>query len=176
MASDHSGLVAVCLPFASFAQEASTVSFQTQEHLQLAQLLQSIEPYRPTGDIQGKATLAGSTTMQLLGQNWSQRFKLFHPQVEFQRGAEGTNAGLEALAQDANTIVGVSRSVTEQEIAKLKAGACKDPIALIVALDPMAIYVHKDNPIAALTPNRSNNFLARRRTAPLSPKLGASLV
>ncbi len=36
--------------------------------------------------------------MQLLGQNWSQRFKLFHPQVEFQRGAEGTNAGLEAVS------------------------------------------------------------------------------
>jgi phosphate transport system substrate-binding protein len=142
--------ISINSPLGIFAQEASPVSFQTQEHLQLTQLLQSIEPYRPIGELQGKAVLAGSTTMQLLGQNWSQRFKLFHPQVEFERGAEGSDAGLEALAKDANTIVGISRGVTESDMAKLKAGDCKDPIVLIVALDPMAIYVHKSNPIAAL--------------------------
>ncbi len=147
-------LMSIYLPSTILAQEASPVSFQTQEHLQLTQLLQAIEPYRPIGDIQGKAVLAGSTTMQLLGQNWSQRFKLFHPQVEFERGAEGSDAGLEALAKDANTIVGISRSVTEQDMTKLKTGACKDPIVLIVALDPMAIYVHKDNPLTALTPEQ----------------------
>jgi phosphate transport system substrate-binding protein len=136
------------------AQEAVAVSFQTNEHLQLMQLLQAIEPYRPAGELKGKATLSGSTTMQLLGQNWSQRFKLFHPGVEFVRGAEGTDAGLEALAKDNNTLVGVSRAVTEQDMVKLKAGACKEPAVVIVALDPMAVYVHKDNPIAALTPDQ----------------------
>lgn len=144
--------LASCLPLS--AQEATTVSFQTQEHLQLMQLLQSIEPYRPEGELQGSATLAGSTTMQLLGQNWSQRFKLFHPKVEFTRGAEGSDAGIEALAKDANTIVGLSRALTDQDIAKLKAGACKEPVVMIVALDPLAIYVHKDNPIAALSPDQ----------------------
>lgn len=136
------------------AQEATPVSFQTSEHVQLMQLLQAIEPYRPTAELQGSATLAGSTTMQLLGQNWSQRFKLFHPKVEFVRGAEGSDAGLEALAKDANTIVGLSRALTNEDIAKLQAGACKEPTVLIVALDPLAVYVNKANPITALTPEQ----------------------
>jgi phosphate transport system substrate-binding protein len=127
---------------------------QANEHLQLMQLLQAIEPYRPTGDIQGKAVLAGSTTMVLLGQSWAERFKLFHPGVEFTRGADGSDAALEALAKDANVIAGVSRTVSDEEIAKLKAGACKDPIILIVALDPMAVYVNKNNPIESLTPDQ----------------------
>ncbi len=136
------------------AQEATQVSYQTSEHVQLMQLLQAIEPYRPTAELQGSATLAGSTTMQLLGQNWSQRFKLFHPKVEFNRGAEGSDAGLEALAKDANTIVGLSRALSDDDLGKLKAGACKEPTVLIVALDPLAVYVNKSNPIAALTPEQ----------------------
>ena len=137
------------------AQEASPVSFQTQqEHVQLMQLLHSIEPYRPNGEVKGKAVLAGSTTMALLGKNWADRFKLFHPEVEFTRGVDGSDAALEALALDANVIAGVSRSISDEDIAKLKAGACKDPLIFIVALDPMAVYVHKDNPIAGMTPEQ----------------------
>ncbi len=143
------------------AQEAAvagnltnTTQRQASEHLQLMQLLQAIEPYRPSGEIKGKAVLAGSTTMVLLGQSWAERFKLFHPGVEFTRGADGSDAALEALAKDANVIAGVSRTVSDAEIAKLKAGACKDPMILIVALDPMAVYVNKSNPIESLTPDQ----------------------
>jgi phosphate transport system substrate-binding protein len=127
---------------------------QASEHLQLMQLLQAIEPYRPTGDVKGKAVLAGSTTMVLLGQSWADRFKLFHPGVEFTRGADGSDAALEALAKDANVIAGVSRTVSDDEIAKLKAGACKDPMILIVALDPLAVYVNKNNPLESLSPDQ----------------------
>lgn len=136
------------------AQEATSVSHQTAEHAQLTQLLQSIDPYRPNSDVKGKATLAGSTTMTLLGQQWSQRFKLFHPEVEFTRGVDGTEAALEALTKDANVIVGISRNLSDAEIAKLKSGACKDPLIFIVALDPMAVFVHKDNPLPGLTPEQ----------------------
>lgn len=124
------------------------------EHLQLTQLLQAIEPYRPMTDIKGKAVLAGSTTMVALGQHWAERFKLFHPGVEFTRGVDGSDAALEALSKDINVIAGVSRTVTDEDLAKLKAGACKDPIILIVALDPMAVYVNKNNPIESLSPEQ----------------------
>jgi len=116
--------------------------------------LQSIEPYRPNADIKGKAILAGSTTMVLLGQNWAERFKLFHPEVEFTRGVDGSDAALESLAKDSNVIAGISRTITEADLAKLKAGACKEPLIFIVALDPMAVYVHKDNPVTSMSPEQ----------------------
>jgi len=142
-------------PVASEKTEASTVSFQSQgNHLQLMQLLQSIDPYLPSGDIEGKAVLSGSTTMVLLGQTWAQRFKLFHPKVEFARGIDGSDAALESLAKDPNVIAGISRNVTEDEIAALKAANCKDPVVIVVALDAMAVYVNAENPLRSLTPEQ----------------------
>ncbi|MDZ4851740.1 MAG: substrate-binding domain-containing protein [Pirellulaceae bacterium] len=150
------GAVLLALPLSSntFSQEASTVSMNTVEHQQLMQLLQAIEPYHPRTDVTGTATLAGSTTMTILGQNWSERFKLFHKDVVFTRGVDGGDAALRSLAKDPNVIAGISRSLTDKEIADLKAGACKDPMIFIVALDPMAVYVHKDNPLQSLTPEQ----------------------
>jgi phosphate transport system substrate-binding protein len=131
-----------------------------QQHLQLLQLLNAIEPYHPTGELRGQAILAGSNTMLHLGQSWSERFRLFHPQVELEQGVDGSDAGLEALAKDRNMIVGVSRQVTEEDLAKLKSGACKEPVVLIVALDPLAVYVHKDNPLPGLTPAQVRQLFA----------------
>jgi len=142
------------------ATEVTAVSFQLQDNqLQLMQLLQSIDPYLPSGEIEGKAILSGSTTMVLLGQTWAQRFKLFHPKVAFERGVDGSDASLEALAKDPNVIAGVSRNVTDEELAKLKAGNCKDPMIVLVALDPMAIYVHEKNPVKSFTPEQMQGVL-----------------
>lgn len=156
----HFLFVAAVATFAAtaFSQEtakpSSSGSPVVQQHLQLNQLLQSIDPYLPGGTLQGKTVLSGSTTMSELGKNWAERFKLFHPGVEFARGVDGSEAALESLAKDPNVIVGISRPVTEAEIAKLKSGKCKEPMIAIVALDPMAIFVHKDNPIEFVTPEQ----------------------
>jgi len=44
--------------------------------------------------------------------------------------------------------------LTDGDIALLKKGKCKDPLSIIVALDPLALYVHKDNPIQGITPQQ----------------------
>ncbi len=77
-------------------------------------------------------------------------FRQFHPKVELAGVADGSEAALSALAQDPSIIAGVSRQVDIDDQKKLQAGACKDPMAIIVATDAMALYVHKDNPIATL--------------------------
>ena len=125
-----------------------------QEHAALTHLIESIEPYFKKKEIKGTATLAGSTTMQALGKSWSDRFKKFHPEVTFTRGVDGTEAALKALSEDPSVIAGASRPLTDEDTAMLKKGKCKDPLAIIVALDPLALYVHKDNPIAGITPQQ----------------------
>ncbi len=121
-----------------------------QQHIQLMQLLEQIPPYRPTKEITGKANLSGSSTMYDLGHQWAMNFRQFHPKVELAGVADGSEAALSALAQDPSIIAGVSRQVDIDDQKKLQAGACKDPMAIIVATDAMALYVHKDNPIATL--------------------------
>ncbi|MBM3965912.1 MAG: hypothetical protein FJ308_12740 [Planctomycetes bacterium] len=136
------------------------------EHLALLHLIDSIEPYRPTKELKGTAILAGSTTMQMLGKAWSERFRKFHPDVTFERGKDGTDAGLQEISQRPNVIAGSSRPLTAPELESLKGTSCKDPFPVIVALDPLALYVHKDNPIQSISPDQLESIFR----APGGPK------
>ena len=124
------------------------------EHAALMHLIDSIEPYHKQKELKGAAVLSGSTTMLTLGSKWSERFKKFHPEIVFSRGTDGTDAGIKSLAEDPAVIAGSSRPLTEADLAFLKKGKCKDPLSVMVALDPLALYVHKSNPIAGVTPEQ----------------------
>ena len=124
------------------------------QHVALMHLIDSIEPYYPKGEIKGEAILAGSTTMQLLGKAWSDRFRQFHPDVTFARGKDGSEAAIREISEDPSVIAGSSRPLTDEEINALKSTKCKEPMAFIVALDPLALYVHPENPIASVTPEQ----------------------
>ncbi|MFN9985193.1 MAG: PstS family phosphate ABC transporter substrate-binding protein [Pirellula sp.] len=140
------------------SSSAATATVQSTnahaEHLALLHLIDSIEPYHPTKELKGTAVLAGSTTMQMLGKAWSERFRKFHPDVTFERGKDGTDAGLQEISQRPNVIAGSSRPLTDSELESLKGTACKEPFPVIVALDPLALYVHKDNPIQSISPSQ----------------------
>lgn len=125
----------------------------------LNQLLNSFDYYHIDREVKGSAKLSGSMTMVNLGSKWAEHFINFHPEVQFTRGPDGTDAGLRALEQDGSLIVGVSRPITQDEVARLKAGACKEPLSVVVALDPLAVYVNEANPIQALTPEQLEAML-----------------
>ncbi len=124
------------------------------EHLALSHLIESIDPYRPARELKGSAILAGSTTMQALGKHWADRFRQFHPEVSFARGVDGTDAAIKALGDDPSIIAGVSRPLSDADLKLLKSKKAKDPLGVIVALDPLALYVHKNNPIVGVTPEQ----------------------
>lgn len=133
---------------------SATVTQHDLEHAALMHLIESIEPYHKQKELKGTATLSGSTTMLAIGKLWSERFKKFHPEVVFNRGADGTDVGIKSLSEDPTVIAGASRPLSDADLALLKKGKCKDPLSVIVALDPLALYVHKDNPIAGVSPEQ----------------------
>lgn len=127
---------------------------QDAEHAALRHLIESIEPYHPAKQLKGAAVLSGSTTMMELGKQWADRFRKFHTEVKFDRGVDGTEAAIKALAEDPTVIAGLSRPLTDDDKKMLQSGKCKDPLAIIVALDPLALYVNKANPIVGVTPDQ----------------------
>jgi phosphate transport system substrate-binding protein len=129
----------------------SGIDASAVQHVALLHLIDSIEPYYPKGELKGEAILSGSTTMQLLGKAWADRFRQFHPEVTFARGKDGSEAGMREISEDPRVIAGSSRPLTDAELQALKSSQCKEPMAFIVALDPLALYVHPDNPIASVT-------------------------
>lgn len=130
---------------------ASGIDASGLEHVAMMHLIDSIEPYYPKGELKGNAILAGSTTMQLLGKAWSDRFHQFHPDVTFTRGKDGSEAAIREISENPLVIAGSSRPLTDAELQSLKSDKCKEPMAFIVALDPLALYVHPDNPVASVS-------------------------
>jgi len=130
-----------------------------QEHVALMHLMDAIEPYHPKAELRGTAVLAGSTTMQSMARAWSERFRKFHPEVTFTRGKDGTSAAIQEIAENPNVIAGASRPLTTEELNGLKGSHCKEPLAVIVALDPLALYVHRSNPLTSVTPEQLESIL-----------------
>lgn len=131
---------------------AGGVDTSALQHVALMHLIDSIDPYYPKVEIKGEAILAGSTTMQMLGKAWADRFRQFHPEVTFARGKDGSEAAIREISENPGIIAGSSRPLTEEELDALKSTKCKEPMAFIVALDPLALYVHPENPIASVSP------------------------
>jgi phosphate transport system substrate-binding protein len=138
---------ATAIPPAAASQNAA-------EHAALTHLVECIEPYLKQKELKGAAVLSGSTTMLALGKAWADRFRNFHPDVTFTRGIDGTEAAIKALSEDPTVIAGCSRPLTDSDLEILKKGKCKQPLSIIVALDPLALFVHKDNPVTGVTPEQ----------------------
>ena len=124
------------------------------DHLALMHLIESLEPYHAKGSIKGSMVVSGSTTMQSMARAWLDRFIKFHPDVSYTKGQEGTDAAIKEISENPQGIAGAGRPLTEQDLNNLKSSKCKEPMAVIVALDPLALYVHKENPLASVTPEQ----------------------
>lgn len=101
--------------------------------------------------LQGKVTLVGSSTISQLAAIWGDSFKKMYPEVEVDVAVKGSaNAVNSVIAGEANFGL-LSRQITEEEVKAFHARFGYLPTVLTPSLEPLAIYVHKDNPIKSLT-------------------------
>jgi phosphate transport system substrate-binding protein len=141
-------------------QPDANAALHADERFLLMQLIDQLQPYRAKSEVQGKAILSGSTTMADLGHQWRVNFQQFHPKVEFAGAADSSEAGLKSLAENPQVIAGVSRNVDKDDIAKLKAGKCRDPLPVVVGLEAMALVVNASNPLEHVTPQQVQALFA----------------
>lgn len=96
----------------------------------------------PGDELQGKVVLTGSSTVAPLTAELGKRFEAEHPQVRVDVQTGGSSRGI-ADARNGSADIGmVSRDLQPEE---------NDLIAHPIARDGLAIIVHADNPIAALS-------------------------
>lgn len=60
------------------------------------------------------------------------------------------DAVVSALVEGRSTLVAMPRRMTEGELRAVRAKHSRDPVEVRVALDGIAVYVHKDNPLRGL--------------------------
>ncbi|MCB9601502.1 MAG: phosphate ABC transporter substrate-binding protein [Sandaracinus sp.] len=94
-------------------------------------------------------TLRGSDTMIVLTQRWAHAFHDTHPALSMQVSGGGSGVGLAALASGTTDVAAASRDVEPEELASLRTPR-GEPRVLRVAVDALAVYVHRDNPLERL--------------------------
>lgn len=97
--------------------------------------------------ISGTLRVQGSNTVSGIMLLLSEGFRRHHPAVQFQLQAPGSDYGAAALIAGTTGIATMSRRMTESEIAEFAARHGDEPIAIPLAMDALAVFVHQDNPL-----------------------------
>ena len=100
----------------------------------------------------GKAiTVKGSDTMVILGQRWAEKYMNANSGQVIMVTGGGSGTGIAALINGTTDICQSSRSMKEDEKLKLRDRYQTMGIEIPVAKDGLAVYVHTNNPVQALS-------------------------
>ena len=111
----------------------------------------AIKPYVKTSGVSGNLSSVGSDTLANLMTMWAEAFKEEYPAVNIQIQAAGSSTAPPALTEGTATIGPMSRKMKDGEVSAFEQKYGYKPTAIPVAVDALAVFVHKDNPIKGLT-------------------------
>lgn len=110
-----------------------------------------LSPYKSVGGLSGKLKSVGSDTMMHEMQLWAQGFQALYPDVKIEIEGKGSNTAPPALLSGESQLGPMSRQMKPNEIAGFEAKYGYKPTAVLVAIDALAIYVSRDNPLQCVT-------------------------
>lgn len=111
----------------------------------------AIKPYVKTSGVSGNLSSVGSDTLANLMTMWAEAYKKEYPAVNIQIQAAGSSTAPPALTEGTATIGPMSRKMKDGEVSAFEQKYGYKPTAIPVAVDALAVFVHKDNPIKGLT-------------------------
>lgn len=125
--------------------------------------------YERVSGISGNLSSTGSDTLANLMTLWTEAFKKAYPNVNIQVQAAGSSTAPPALTEGTSNFGPMSRQMKDKEIEAFEARYGYKPTRVRVAVDALAVYVHKDNPIASLSiPQVDAIFSVTRRCGGMS--------
>ncbi|MGI9327566.1 MAG: phosphate ABC transporter substrate-binding protein PstS family protein [Pseudomonadales bacterium] len=107
--------------------------------------------YQRVSGISGNLSSTGSDTLANLMTLWTESFKQEYPSVNIQVQAAGSSTAPPALTEGTSNFGPMSRKMKDKEIEAFEARHGYKPTPVRVAIDALAVYVHKDNPLTQMT-------------------------
>ncbi len=107
--------------------------------------------YKSTSGVSGNLSSVGSDTLANLMTLWAEEFKRVYPNVNIQIQAAGSSTAPPALTEGTSNLGPMSRKMKSKELQKFEDKYGYKPTAIRVAIDALAVFVNKDNPIKGLT-------------------------
>ncbi|PZQ26502.1 MAG: phosphate-binding protein [Ectopseudomonas oleovorans] len=111
----------------------------------------ALPTYEKTSGVSGNLSSVGSDTLANLMTLWAENYKKFYPNVNIQIQAAGSSTAPPALTEGTSNLGPMSRQMKDAEIQAFEEKYGYKPTAVPVAIDALAVFVHKDNPIKSLS-------------------------
>ena len=119
--------------------------------------------YKPVQGVSGNLKSVGSDTMNNLMTLWAEGFRRYYPNVQIEIEGKGSSTAPPALIAGTAQFGPMSRPMKGAEIDQFEAKFGYKPTALPSAIDMLAVYVNKDNPIKGLTLQQVDAIFSKTR-------------
>ncbi len=123
----------------------------------------NLKTYAKVSGVSGNLNSIGSDTLNNLMTLWAEGFRKQYPNVKIQIEGKGSSTAPPALIEGTAQIGPMSRPMKGSEIDAFEKKYGYKPTAFPVAIDALAVYVNKDNPINGLTMAQVDAIFSKSR-------------
>jgi phosphate transport system substrate-binding protein len=111
----------------------------------------NLPSYERVSGVSGNLSSVGSDTLNNLMTLWAEEFAKVYPNVNIQIQGAGSSTAPPALIEGTSNFGPMSRAMRDSEQREFEAKYGYPATEVPVAIDMVAVYVNKDNPIEGLT-------------------------
>ncbi len=123
----------------------------------------AIAAYAKVGGVSGNLNSIGSDTLNNLMTLWAEGFQKIYPNVRTQIEGKGSSTAPAALIAATAQIGPMSRAMKPTEVDDFEKKFGYAPTRIRVAVDALAVYVNKDNPLQRLTMAQVDSIFSKTR-------------
>jgi phosphate transport system substrate-binding protein len=123
----------------------------------------AIKGYAKTSGVSGNMNSVGSDTLNNLMTLWAEGFRKQYPNVRIQIEGKGSTTAPPALIAGTSQLGPMSRAMKSDEIDSFEKKYGYKPTQIKVAIDALAVYVNKDNPLQQLTLQEVDGIFSKAR-------------
>jgi phosphate transport system substrate-binding protein len=143
-------LMTIALASTSFAQD-------------VVKLDPGLKSYEAVSGVSGNLSSVGSDTLNNLMTLWAETFNKTYPNVKVQIEGKGSTTAPPALIAGTAQLGPMSRPMRGTEVDQFEKRFGYKPIAIRTAVDALAVFVNKDNPIKCLTAEQIDAIFSKSR-------------
>ncbi|PWB81503.1 MAG: phosphate-binding protein [Candidatus Methylomirabilota bacterium] len=125
----------------------------------------ALPAYKAVSGVSGNLSSVGSDTLNNLMTFWAESFNKFYPNVKIQIEGKGSTTAPPALIAGTAQLGPMSRPMKGAEIDAFEKKFGYKPTPIRTAVDALAVFVNKDNPIKCLTMAQIDAIFSKSRRA-----------
>ncbi len=123
----------------------------------------ALNEYVKVSGVSGNLSSVGSDTLANLMTLWAEEYKRQYPNVNIQIQAAGSSTAPPALTESTSNLGPMSRKMKSRELSAFEKKFGYKPTAIAVAIDALAVFVNKDNPVRGLTIPQVDAIFSKNR-------------